>query len=167
MAERELPPLEQAKAELPYKWYELSARAQMTAAIVSVLTISYPYIYFGPEKESLTAHLIGAGMYLIAGAVPDRVSTSKVIGAKNELRERGVAANVYESNILIKEQKSAIRYNLNPKTAISDIVGTYASAVSLGYAIPFLAIKIHASVNNFRVAKRLRRAIEISDQRAA
>jgi len=175
MSER-LTPLQQATVEVPRRSYEARNPrrwmqgyriASLAGGVIDVALLATQITH----PSVIPTAIIGGTIYAASSAA-DRISTSKVFRNSQELNKRGIDSGLKEHNpIFTKEdqiEKATVRqFNFHPALIMKDVFETVFSALNIGFAIPVTLGNLHASLNNFRLAKRYKRAAEIHDKQLA
>lgn len=161
----QLSPLEMAEQRLPFRWYESyekimnwTVKAMMigsglsaVACTASIVEGSYPW-YF---------HFVSISIYTLS-EVADRISTAKGFNAMNRASSTGILHACYEDSPLLSHVRTSKDLFYNPRSYLSSLLGITVAMVSPGLGIPLASGKVIASLNNFRIARRLNLATDIA-----
>ncbi len=162
---KELSPLDQAEKEMPLAWYEKFGDHMVNYRVATALAVLSGYaIYKLTCSGTKKSHIIGGTICAIS-LLSDALSTFRVITAERKAIEAGVDADIYETNVIIKHDKTPTSILKNPKIWLVEGLAMSFSSINLGLGVALALSRQVAVLSNIRLAKRLERATEIAKSR--
>jgi hypothetical protein len=165
MSERRHPALEQAYQEIPLRRSEVYPEINFVPVVgtfaghwLTSSTLDGYHEFITQNQPSLA--IIGAALYVI-GTLVDRHSTHKFFDAANDAEAHGMQREHIEINPYTFGAQT--RQELKSKKVLGfEALGAGLSALAPAFAHSLLTGRLLAARNNYRVAKRYRRAVEIA-----
>jgi len=159
MPEKELSTIDQAFRDVPKAWYEMDYNFHMALTVGSSLAIYYA------NKEvfhldSLPVHVTMATLFVIS-VLADRYSTYQAMKADSIARQNNIETNSGEKNLLLSNIRDPKEFMLSKKLLLIDLLGITGTVIYPSVGAGYILGKTLAVANNFRVARRINRMIEI------
>ncbi|MBI2337642.1 hypothetical protein HYU95_00505 [Candidatus Daviesbacteria bacterium] len=162
-------PFQIAQQEIPPKWYESdnqirrwAHKAELIGFLPSFFAL---WSAFSTGNYTLPwyAHAISLGLLTIS-SMADLASTTIGLNAANKVSSLGIEHNIGETNPNLSSIGTPRDLLLNPTTYWIQLFGLAEAATLPGVGIVMTGRRILTTARNFRITRRLNRAIKIAQR---
>lgn len=159
----ELSPIELAETKIPIAWYEKINDGLLAAGSFGTYAVLY-YSTFGFLHDHLSNHLI-FGILALGSIVADSVTTAQALNTNQAIIKKGFSSQLQEQHSALTHVQTGREFIFHPSKNLRDISFCLLSTLMPPFGIMYTIGKTTASMNNFRLTRRIKLATDIAEER--